>query len=254
MDIVSKLKRKLAKVLAPKPNLSKLVGGGDINLIDVGSVGGLPEPWNLNTKQLGRLLNFEPNEKPIARNGSVTTYNTALWKSEVELPFYIYKGLDSTGSSLFEQNFEYVKSNWATLQSRGPEWLAKTWEERSALVREESLKCRALDMVLAEEFPAVDFHFLKIDAQGAEYEILQGADELLRSSCVGLHLELFTLPLYKGITLQDEVAAYLEERGFDLVKKFPAHGSFDSQNDCLFIHVDRNEEVKRLLKKTYQLD
>ena len=99
----------------------------------------------------------------------------------------------------------------------------------------ENLHCKPLDDVIADLDSDEPFHFIKCDAQGAEYEILLGAKNVLADSCVGLHLELFSLPLYKGIKLAPDVIKLLEAHGFRLEYKFPPHGTFDSQNDCLFI-------------------
>jgi len=41
------------------------------------------------------------------------------------------------------------------------------------------LRCRTIDNVLKEEFPDLPFHFMKIDAQGAEYNILKGSEVVL---------------------------------------------------------------------------
>jgi len=208
-------------------------GTGKVCLVDVGSVGGLPAEWCYHADKIRFLLNFESRDAPLAADNVVTS-NTALWSENCTRDFYIYKGMQGSGSSLFMQNYDYVRESWETLHKRGPAELAETWFERSEWIRTDQLVCRTLDDVIEEIAPEVPFHFVKIDAQGAEHEILRGAQRLLSSSCVGLHLELFVLPLYKGITLLPEVEQYLAERGFRLVKKFPPHGTFDSQHDCLF--------------------
>lgn len=225
---------------------------GVVNLIDVGSIGGLPAPWKSNANLVRFLLNFEPNEPP-RRGPNFMTYDSAVWESETTLPFYIYRGFNATGSSLFRQNHDYVKANYDELKERGPRHLAKTWFERSELVHTTEVKCRTIDGVLNDEFPSTDFHFMKIDAQGAEYNILKGAQGFLSSSCVGLHLELFTLPLYEGITLLDEVAAYLSGFGFRMARKFPAHGTFASQHDCLFLKEDGDPALLDVIRKVYGL-
>ena len=225
---------------------------GLINYIDVGSVGGLPDPWRSNANVVRFLLNFEPNESP-QHGRNFMTYNTAVWESDEILPFYIYKGFNATGSSLFKQNFEYVKKNYDHLKERGPESLAKTWFDRSQLVKTAEIECRTIDNILRDEFPATPFHFMKIDAQGAEYNILKGAQSLLKSSCIGLHLELFTLPLYRGIVLLDGVEAYLSDFGFRMVKKFPAHGTFDAQHDCLFLR-EGDSTLSSVILKVYGIN
>ena len=225
---------------------------GVIGFIDVGSIGGLPEPWNSSANLVKYLLNFEPNESPSSGPNS-TTYNTAVWESEGTFPFYIYRGFNATGSSLFKQNYEFVRTNYEDLRKRGPESLAETWFSRSQLIKTIQLKCRTIDNILKDEFPSTQFHFMKIDAQGAEYNILKGSQKLLSNSCVGLHLELFVLPIYEGIALLDEVEKYLRQFGFRLVKKFPAHGTFDSQHDCLFLKDKGDPALLAMIRSIYKI-
>ncbi|WP_369999085.1 FkbM family methyltransferase [Winogradskyella sp.] len=224
---------------------------GVINFIDIGSVGGLPEPWQSNAFRVKYLLNFEPNET-IKEGLNFMTYNTAIWRKEEERPFYIYKGLKGTGSSLLEQNYEYVQENFDSLKNKGPKRLAITWFERSKLVKTLNLKCKSLDAILNEKFPSKDFHFIKIDAQGAELNILKGAETALKK-CVGLHLELFSIPLYKNMALLPEVEEYLSQHDFKLVKKFPPHGTFNSQNDCLFLKKKEDDTFAPLIRQVYNI-
>ena len=243
---------KLLPKFSPKYKLNHR-NQGLIGFIDIGSIGGLPFPWSYNTNLVKFLLNFEPNESPT-HGPNFMTYNTAVWESEETLPFYIYKGFNATGSSLFKQNYEYVRNNYDNLKGRGPQCLAETWFDRSQLVNTTELKCRTIDNVLRDEFPSTPFHFMKIDAQGAEYNILKGSQALLSGSCVGLHLELFVLPLYEGIALLDEVEEYLLQFGFRLSKKFPAHGTFDSQHDCLLLKEKGDPKLLAAIRNVYDID
>lgn len=227
-----------------------LRGKGRVNLIDVGSAGHLPSPWNENANAIRYLLKFEPRGES-SKTPYVATVDAALWEINCERDFYIYRGFEGTGSSLFQQNYEYVTENFEELRRRGSRSLADTWFERSQMVGVERICCRTLDDVLQELDHPFPYHFLKIDAQGAEYEILKGAESFLRRSCLGLHLELFVLPLYRGIKLQPDVVAYLAGLDFDLVKKFPAHGSFDSQNDCVFMKRGQRNEASDAVRKVY---
>lgn len=234
------------------PKLNK-DGKGIIGFIDVGSIGKLPNPWLENANIISKVLKFEPQED-TKNEINIINYDTALWMENTTRNFYIYKGIDSTGSSLFEQNFEYVRSNFEQLSKTGPKKLAKTWFDRSTLTDTLQLKCRTLDSVLSEL--DISFDFLKIDAQGAEYQILKGSETFLRSNCIGLHLELFVIPLYKGITLLPDVKDYLNGLGFTLKRKMPAHGSFNSQHDCIFLkeNVDEVDVHKlNLIKKVYKI-
>lgn len=230
-------------------------GSGVINLIDVGSMGKLPEPWASNLNYVRNILSFEPLEDTEIK-GNIIKSSAALWYEKGPRPFYIYKGFKSSGSSLFQANIEYVNAHYAELRKAGPEMLAKTWYDRSELIRETEIECDTLDNVL-EELPVTHrFDFLKIDAQGAEYEILRGAEKFLREDCLGLQLELFSIPLYKGIKLRSEVEALLSEFDFNLVKTFRPHGTFNSQNDCVYLKNTIQtglDEKRRVLAEIYEL-
>jgi len=223
-----------------------------INLIDVGSAGALPEPWNEHTELIGKRLTFEPRER-AGRDPEVISMSAALWDKAEERNFYIYRGFNGTGSSLFIQNYDYVLQNFEKIKTRGPANLANTWLERSLLADVERVQTTTLDDVLKNLPEPVRFHFLKVDAQGAEYQILRGAENYLKSDCCGLQLELFTLPLYKGIKQLDEVVSYLAGLGFELVRKYPPHGSFDSQHECVFFKRDVNNEIMSAIRRIYGL-
>lgn len=60
--------------------------------------------------------------------------------------------------------------------------------------------------------------FLSIDTQGSEYEILQGAKEILKSNVLALVLEVEFHPMYQGQKLFGDVTKLLSTQGFDFVK------------------------------------
>ncbi|OUW85775.1 MAG: hypothetical protein CBD74_02875 [Saprospirales bacterium TMED214] len=223
---------------------------GKLNFIDVGSAGLLPHPWDNHSNLIDYILKFEPRENRGSYEKAISI-NTALWNKKCEKQFYIYQGFNGTGSSLFLQNFKYVRENFETLKLRGPKNLAETWVDRSQLVRIESIECESLDNVLDSLDTKRQFDFLKIDAQGAELQILEGAQKFIKTQCQGLFLELFKFPLYEGIALADEVIEYLDARGFQLHTKFPAHGTFESQNDCLFLRKDIDSSRLRIITDVY---
>lgn len=227
------------------------LGKGTLNFVDIGSIGGLPVPWDRMAWHVRHLLNFEPNDTP-RRTAHVTTYNTAVWDSECERDFYIYESPRGVGSSLFRQNVDFVRANFEELSKRGDPAMAATWFDRARLARTLRVRCRTLDQVAKDEFPEVRFHFLKVDAQGAEGQIIRGAPKTV-GGCDGVLLELFTIPLYEEIMLMPEVVQLMEACGHQLVKVFPAHGTFASQHDCLFLRRDADLTVRTMLERIYGL-
>lgn len=205
-------------------------GHGVVDMIDVGSVGGLPAEWRDHAHLVRNLLNFEPLDKPRKR-GSVITIPAALWSRAETRYFYRARG-GSEGDSLLLPNTDYVRENFETLRGRGPTEYAETWFERSGVRSTVQLRTTTLDEVLASM--PLRYHFLKLDAQGADFEILKGAEEFITGSCQAVQAETFTIPLYKDVALLDDFDEYLGRRGFERVWTAPAHGTFDSQHDVLY--------------------
>jgi FkbM family methyltransferase len=228
-------------------------GGGVVNLIDVGSAGGLPSPWRDHAALVRYLLNFEPLEA-ARRKGTVLTVPAALWRADETRPFYIQRG-SSQGNSLYPPNLDYVREHFAELSERGPRELARTWFERSAVARVETIETTTLDAVLESLAPEVRYDFLKIDTQGADLDVLRGAERFLAHDCVGIQLEAFVVPLYAGIACLPEIDAYLDERGFERVWTAPPHGTFDSQHDVLYLRRDAAPSAALdAIRTIYRLD
>ncbi len=88
-------------------------------------------------------------------------------------------------------------------------------------VASEPVPLRRLDTIGAGYVRPDSALFLKIDTQGFEHPVLQGAPELLKRS-VGLHLELSLTPLYQGQLMCEEIMSELRILGFEIWGLRPA--------------------------------
>lgn len=97
-------------------------------------------------------------------------------------------------------------------------------QETSASVLEESVNPQAgmqevemttLDMEIPHLSPVLGEILIKIDTQGYELEILNGAEGVLKTSGA-LILELNLIEIHKGVPLADEVIVWLKSRGFQI--------------------------------------
>jgi hypothetical protein len=70
-----------------------------------------------------------------------------------------------------------------------------------------------LDDYLFED-PVASPVFLKIDVQGAEMLVLEGATRTLQDVVVGVQVEMSLVPLYEGQSLYWEVDGFLRAKGF----------------------------------------
>jgi FkbM family methyltransferase len=172
-----------------------------IHVVDVGAsdLPGCPPVYQpLIEKGAVRVTGFEPVEEECrklnAANGAVHTY----------LPCAVGDGTRGTfrqcnfpaTSSLFEPN--------RTLLDR-----FQNLGEFTRVVRECPIETRRLDDIA--EVQGVDY--LKLDVQGAEYAVIQGAARTLASTLV-VHTEVEFVPLYVGQPLFAEVDQALRRNGF----------------------------------------
>jgi Methyltransferase FkbM domain len=77
--------------------------------------------------------------------------------------------------------------------------------------------------------------FLKIDTQGFEREVLEGAQESLKE-IVGVQAELPIVHLYRGVWSLPEALAYMSKRGFVLGQVRPTN--FDSEERVTLLELD----------------
>lgn len=87
-----------------------------------------------------------------------------------------------------------------------------------------TMEKRELDIVTLDHLfstgsiPVSPPDFLSMDVQGAEYDILQGAESLLEKNVLGLVLETWFHPVYQGQKVFGDICSYLSDRGFYFVK------------------------------------
>ena len=96
----------------------------------------------------------------------------------------------------------------------------------SMYVGEQSAEIRRLDgmfHILQARHPV----FLKIDTQGFEKKVLQGAEKIMGQ--IGLvQVECSFVPLYEGAILIEEIIAFLRGAGFDPIERAAAFHHRDS--------------------------
>jgi FkbM family methyltransferase len=100
----------------------------------------------------------------------------------------------------------------------------------SAYVRSERVPLRRLDTIGASYIRPDSILFIKIDTQGFEHMVLEGAKGLLDKTA-GLHLELLFVPLYEGQQIYDGLIAESKSLGFEMWGFSP--GIADPQNGRL---------------------
>jgi FkbM family methyltransferase len=93
-------------------------------------------------------------------------------------------------------------------------------DPESRYIGSENVDLRTLDSVEKDFVTKAERIFLKLDVQGFEHKVLQGAEEFL-NRVLGIQIELSLLPLYEGEHLFDPMLHYLEDLGYDLWSVIP---------------------------------
>jgi len=224
-----------------------------INFIDVGCAGYMPDPWSkegygkyidnvIGFDLLDNELNYLDKEFP---NNKV--YKSIVFDQEEERFFYVCKS--NRVSSLFKPNISLLIPYIRQLNNiRKPK---KYFVDKYDIVEIKKTKCIRLDTIL--ENLNMDFDFLKVDTEGADFNVIKSLGNYLDIQIIGIHTELYFKEMYKGIVLFDEVNNFLEDHNFYKVKKMDGVDNFWSN----FLYI-RNDDTKKekigLIKKAYQVE
>lgn len=164
----------------------------------------------------GKIVSFEPLSSAHGRLTKVTKGDLnwivapqmAIGSSDG--PVDINVSADSVSSSVLDMLEVHVKA--------APD---------SVYIGRESIAMRTLDTIAGEYLRDEDVLFVKVDVQGLEMEVLDGARRLF-PRIVGLHLELSLVPCYRGQVGFDQVTGALRSAGFSLWLLSP--GTVDEHN------------------------
>jgi FkbM family methyltransferase len=111
----------------------------------------------------------------------------------------------------------------------------------SRYIGSETADLRTLDSVSPDFASNTDRIFLKLDVQGFEYNVLQGAARFLRR-VAGIQIELSLVPLYDGERLFHSMLHDLEECGYEMWSLIPGLVDLDTgrllQLDAIFFRKE----------------
>jgi FkbM family methyltransferase len=181
-------------------------------LADVGARGGLKKNWQVARPHL-RVLGFEPDEREFTRlnsgppsaNGD-RVFNVALLNRRGSITLNIAR--DAGLSSIFEPNREFLQSF--------PD------ATRFDIVDRREVDIDTLDHVVSAH-GAEDLDFIKVDTQGSELLVLEGAATILADSVTGVELEAEFAPLYVDQPLFADVDRYMRGVGYLLFDLRPCY-------------------------------
>jgi FkbM family methyltransferase len=175
-----------------------------LTLVDVGASGGISSLWASHRRYL-RVIGFEPDIRAYKtlknqQNRSMRFFNIGLHRQQGDFSFYSTRSQEC--SSLLMPNRQLLDRFHNS--------------QRLEIVQKMKIKCRSLDEVLSEA-ALTDVDFIKLDTQGSELAILEGATKILADSVFGLEIEVYFAELYKDQPLFADVDPFVRQRGFDLI-------------------------------------
>ena len=219
-----------------------------INFIDVGSDGKMVKPWLNYYGSINTVLSFDPIGKPDYAHRmrkkykkKVIIYNCAIFDEEGKRPFYVYKYKHN--SSLFKVPQKYLK-RYIKKRIKGFDLLDVL-----------EIDCFRLDTIINDL--NINFDFLKIDTQGADYNVIKSLGKYIGTQIIGIYTELFFKKFYKGAVLFDKTHKFLKKHKFQLVRRRIGIGEKSDRGvwgNFLYLRKDsRKKDKYEFIKKIYKL-
>ena len=181
-------------------------------LVDVGARGGLKRNWHAARPHL-HVLGFEPDKREYERLTSTPTPDPATTWFDVALnnrsgPIRLHIARDRGLTSIFEPD--------RTLLDTFPQ------ANRFDTIDVQQVEADKLD-ALIERRGVKDVDFLKVDTQGSELLVLEGATQTLDRWAVGAEVEVEFTPIYREQPVFADVDRFLRQRGFLLFDLRPCY-------------------------------
>lgn len=172
--------------------------------VDVGCRGGVPDELYPLRRAI-HLIGFDADEEECAKiNASKHPY-----AARQIFPLFVSGGDEKVDFHLYESRVH------SSSRQPHPRFASLFAGPSFRIERTVEMKSSSLDDFFESNSGALKPDFLKIDTQGTEFEILEGAARILEN-CSMVEVEVEFLEFYHGQKLFHEVAAFLLHKGFDL--------------------------------------
>lgn len=182
-----------------------------LKVVDVGARYGADAVWEIYGDQI-EVIGFEPDQSACEALG-LSAGNTS-WlgrrRREIYYPVALYRH-QGVGKLHVTR-----KAECSSLFCPNRELLDRFHKaSRMDIVARLDVKMADLDS-FATDLDIGHVDFMKLDAQGAELAVLEGATSLLSNSVLGLSVEVAFLPIYVNQPLFSAVDTFLRDHGFVL--------------------------------------
>ena len=182
-----------------------LLGSKGLCMLDVGAAEGAPSRWQPYASLVDYVA-VEPDSRSTSALRSAESegfksrhvVTQGLWSRSGNMNLHLCR--KPMASSIYMPNHEFA--------SRFPD------AERFEVVGRESIRVTTLDDLA--ESNSLRFDAIKLDVQGAEYEVLRGAGTSV-ASVLAIECEIEFAELYLGQPLADQVTGLISSHGLDLL-------------------------------------
>ena len=182
--------------------VKKILGKNKIRLLDIGAAGGIEGIQDLWLPHLGEieLSLCEPHEESFKK---IKKQNFKI----IDKAF----GVEQKKNNTF---YETRKAECSSMKELNLDYLKKFPDpERFETIKKSQIETTTLD----NEFTSNNFpHFIKIDTEGAELEILNGGNKTLEN-VMGLLIEVYFKDLHKNQVKFEEINNFLSQKKFEFI-------------------------------------
>ena len=192
----------ISRLILNKQNANKISFFKSINknkkrlkIFDIGGAGGLQTRWKLYEKIVEATF-FEPDKRSSnqLKQKGIKVIEKALWSKKINKKLYLTKKLHT--SSFFKPNRKFLDQF--------------SDSQRYDIVDTKEISLSKMDdHINIQNQP----HFIKLDVQGAELEILKGGKNTLKN-VLAIEIELNFKEIYKKMPLSSYVDNFLKKQNF----------------------------------------
>ena len=199
-------RRRLRLERAMARDVTALLDGEAIALLDVGASGGIIPRWYPHRANIA-FTGIEPDQRSIP--GLLNSPDARAFRAYEIIPSGAWNVAGPVSISFTRKPMcsSHFSPNRPFL-SRFPD------VERFDLVGSSEIVCQTVDGMFAGSSKTVDF--IKLDLEGGELAVLEGAATTI-GSCLGLHVEAWFQPIRDEQPLFGDIAGFLRRQGVEFV-------------------------------------